>query len=190
MKKVVIVGVGALGSHVAMLLRNEAELRVVDFDKVEGRNTKSQFHGLPHLRKNKAESLKSTMNFLWATKIETIPFKLSVDNTAVLDHAALVIDCLDNGAGRRIIQGHVRKGGDESQLLHGALAPGGTFGRVIWDDLFEPDDAAEGAVTCEGGEFLPFIVLTAACVAYAAQQFLRTGKKLSFHVSPAGVMRI
>ena len=47
-KAVIVVGVGALGSHVVQLLRNaDATIRVIDFDKVEQKNVASQFHGKP-----------------------------------------------------------------------------------------------------------------------------------------------
>jgi len=202
MKNIVIVGVGALGSHVAMLLRNEALLRVIDFDRVESKNTMSQFHSKPSVGKNKTEALKSTMNFLWATKIETIPHKLSEDNVEVLDGAALVIDCLDNGAARRIVQqwcnsrDYVAKQWVEAlrepmPLLHGALAPGGNFGRAIWDkDFVIDDEASEGAPTCEAGEFLPFISVTASYIALAAQAFLQTGKQIGYQIHPANAVRI
>lgn len=202
MKRVVIVGVGALGSHVAMLLRNEAVLRVVDFDRVESKNTMSQFHGKPSAGKNKTESLKSVMNFLWAIKIDTIPFKLSEDNVEVLDGADLVIDCVDNGAARRIVQqwcnsrDYVAKQWVEAlreptPLLHGALAPGGNFGRAIWDkDFIIDDESSEGEPTCEAGEFLPFISVVSSYIALAAQTFLQTGKQVGFQVHPAGATRI
>ena len=45
MKTVVIVGVGALGSHVALLGRNwGVQLKLVDFDRIEQKNTQAQFH--------------------------------------------------------------------------------------------------------------------------------------------------
>ncbi len=53
--KVTIVGVGALGSHAALLLRNEADLKLIDFDKVDAKNTLAQFHARQSIGRNKAE---------------------------------------------------------------------------------------------------------------------------------------
>jgi hypothetical protein len=205
--KVVIVGAGALGSHTAMLLRGEAELKVIDFDRIEQKNVLAQFHAKTLVGKNKAEALKQTMNFLWGTKVEAIPHKLTSENARqMLLSAKLVIDCLDNAEGRFAIRNAIRvaktstpTGGvhldvkpseDRVACLHGALSAGGELGRVVWDDHFTIDSASEGAATCEGGEHLPFIAMTASYLAYAAQQFLRHGKKTSYHVFRYGAQAL
>jgi molybdopterin/thiamine biosynthesis adenylyltransferase len=190
MKKVVIVGVGALGSHVVQLLRNEAALTVVDFDRVEQKNVLSQFHSKPQVGKLKTDSVKATMNFLFALKVNTFSNKLVADNaTQLLGGQDLVVDCLDNGAARRVVQDFVRKNG--VPCLHGALAPDGGFGRVIWDEQFVIDDeTGQGAATCEGGEHLPFIGIVSAYIARAAQEFLTKGKKLGFSIAPSAVLAV
>ena len=191
MKTLGVVGVGALGSHVVQLLRNVgANIKVIDFDRVEQKNVQSQFHGKPHVGKAKVEAMKQTMNFLFGIKIETISNKLTKDNQSeLLGKADLVIDCLDNGAGRRVIQDYVRKLG--IPCLHGALAPDGQFGRVIWDEGFTIDDeSGVGAATCEDGEHLPFIAITSSYLAHASKVFLTKGTKVGFSISPAGTICI
>lgn len=191
MSLVTIVGVGALGSHVAQFLRNvEAELRVVDFDRIETKNVKSQFHSAPNVGKLKAPSLQQTLNFLFKVKITVIPHKLVDSNVSqLLGGSSLVLDCLDNGIARRLVQGYVRTQG--IPCLHGALAADGAFGQVIWTEDFRIDDeVGAGAATCEDGEHLPFIALVSSLMAQSAQAFLRNGKKLSFQVHPTGVISI
>ena len=198
MKKVVIVGTGALGSHVAMLLRNEAALKLVDFDRVERKNLAAQFFNKGSVGRNKAQALQGLMSLLWDTKTEMVPHKLTKDNNVeLLKDSDLVIDCLDNGEGRRAVQDFTLRytnpatGAPHVACLHGALAAEGQLGRVVWDEKFAVDDEdGPGQATCEGGEFLPFVTITAAYVAYAAQQYLKTGRKTSFQVTPAGVMKI
>lgn len=190
MKTIVIVGVGALGSHVVQFLRNvDATLRVVDFDRVEQRNVMAQFHGKPNVGKAKVQSLQQAMNFLFARKVEVVPHKL-VENNAkeILGSADLVVDCLDNGAGRRVIQGFVRA--SKVPCLHGALAADGTFGSVLWDEHFVIDDETGNGKTCEDGEHLPFIVMVSAYLAQSAQAFMKSGRKLGFNVHPGGVVKI
>lgn len=191
MKKVVIVGVGALGSHVVQFMRSipDIELTICDFDRVEQKNTLSQFHGKASLRKNKAQALKQTMDFLWGFKLNVVTAKLTKDNDEqILGGADLVIDCLDNAEARRIIQDFVRA--KKIECLHGALAGDGQYGIAEWDATFTIDEEGEaGAATCEDGEHLPFIVMTASVVAKAAQSWLQDGKRMSFSVFPMGVTR-
>ena len=192
LKTVVVVGVGALGSHLVQFLRSVPSLyiKVVDFDKVEARNTEAQFHAKASVRKNKAQALAQSMNFLFGCKLEAVPHKLTADNVEVLlGGADLVVDCLDNAASRRTVQGFVRA--QSIACLHGGLAADGTFGVVMWDKNFTIDDEPEdGAATCEGGEHLPFIATVSSRLAYAAQQYLESGMQLSYQISGAGARRV
>src|SRR5262245_30646995 len=168
MSAIVVVGVGALGSHAVQFLRGAgASIRAVDFDRVEQRNVASQFHGKPSVGKAKVVALSQAMQFLFGTKIDAVPHTLVADNAReLLGRADLVLDCLDNGEGRRIVQGFARAAG--VACLHGALAAEGSFGRVVWDESFTIDDEpGAGAPTCEDGAHLPFIALTAAYLARA-----------------------
>jgi len=190
MKTVVIVGVGALGSHVVQLLRNcGATLRVIDFDRVEQKNVSSQFHGRTGVGKSKVVSLAQTMQLLFNQKLDQVPHKLTADNVEqLLGKADLVIDCLDNGASRRVVQAYVRA--NKIHCLHGALAADGQFGHVVWDENFKIDDEpAAGAATCENGEHLPFIGISSSYLAHTAKEFLTKGVKIGFLVHSGGATR-
>jgi len=189
MKKIVLIGAGALGSHFALFARNiPAALTVVDFDRIESKNVTSQFCGKTSSGKNKAAALPQTMAFLFGTKVTGVPHRLSPDNDdAILKGADLVVDCVDNAATRRLIQAYAVRTG--TPTLHGALAAGGQYGRVVWSEHFQIDsEDGAGAATCEDGEFLPFIGLVSAYLAQAAQRFIKDGKKIGFEVSPAGTI--
>jgi predicted dinucleotide-utilizing enzyme len=188
---IVIVGVGALGSHLVQFIRNEkVDLRIVDFDRVEQKNVMSQFHGKPGVGKSKVTALQQTMDFLFKRSLQVVSHKLVENNIdALMRGSTLVVDCLDNEASRKLVQDYVRK--HNLPCLHGALAPGGEFGRAIWDEQFIIDsEAGAGAATCEDGEFLPFIALTAAYMARSVQIFLRDKRKVGFSISPAGSVAI
>jgi molybdopterin/thiamine biosynthesis adenylyltransferase len=188
---ITIVGVGALGSHLVQSLRNEqVALKVIDFDRVEMKNVASQFHFKNGVGKKKTDALKQAMQFCYGRKIETVGNKLTADNVEqLLGGADLVVDCLDNGEARRLVQGFARA--TSVPCLHGALAADGGFARVIWDEHFVIDDeTGVGAATCEDGEHLPFIQIATSYLAYAVQQFVKTGRKVGFSISPAGVEKI
>lgn len=188
---ITIVGAGALGSHVALMLRNQEEpIEVIDFDKVEQKNTLAQFHTKMGLRKNKAQALSQTLNGLFGTKVKAVPHKLTKDNWSTLfKDSKIIIDCTDNIAARTLIQDYWEE--YAVPVLHGGLSADGTFARVIWDDLFIPDaEGEEGEATCEGGEHLPFFVMAASVLAAEAQRFLKTGRKSNFQLSTYEVIKI
>lgn len=185
MKTVTLVGVGALGSHAALLLRNEAQLRLIDYDRVEQKNVLAQFHGKGSIGKYKVSSSQGLLALLFNVKVDALPREVTADNVEqLLSGSDLVLDCLDNGPGRRLVQAFIRE--KDIPCIHGALASEGQLGRVVWDADFVPDDAADGAATCRAGELLPFIGVVAAYLARAAQEFLRAGRKIGFSVTPLG----
>jgi len=189
MARIVVVGVGALGSHFLLFARNiPAQFRIVDMDRVERKNVMSQFHTNMAVGKNKADALKQAMQGLFGIKIDAVPHRLTTDNVEqLLGGADLVVDCLDNGASRKIIQNYVRAKG--IPCLHGALAPDGGFGRAVWSSNFVIDNESGGVATCEDGAHLPFITIVASHLAFAVQRFLATGEQVNFNIFPGGVSR-
>ncbi len=186
--KVVVVGAGALGSHLLLVVRNvPAEFTVIDFDRVESKNVLAQFHPRAGLGRNKAVALQQALSGLFAVKLAAVPHRLTQDNVeALLGPADLVVDCLDNAASRRVVQAFVRARG--KACLHGAVDADGTFGRVVWDASFVIDEeAAVGQPTCEGGEHLPFLVAVAAHLGLAVRRFVADGSHIGFEVHPGGV---
>ncbi len=188
MNTIVVVGVGALGSHVVQLLRNvDCKIKVVDFDRVEQRNVSAQFHAKGAVGKLKVQGLQQTMKFLFGRRIEAVSHKLVNDNIdELLNGAMVIVDCVDNGDTRRLIQGHARK--RNIACVHGALAADGSFGRVVWDEHFQVDDTpVDGAVTCEDGEHLPFIAIVSAYLAQSTIRYLKDKEQIGFQIHPGGV---
>jgi len=188
---ITIVGVGALGSHLVQLLRNEdVLLHVVDFDRVEAKNLGSQFHGLPGRSRLKVDALKAMTQYLWGQRLLTSPVKLTRNNVVqLLGKAQLLVDCLDNLEARALTQNFAKAQG--IPCVHGALAPDGSFGRVVWTDAFTIDpEGAPGQPTCENGEFLPFIALTAAHLALAIQEYLRHKRQVGYQIAPGATFRV
>jgi len=187
---ITIVGAGALGSHVALFLREEYKLKVIDFDRVKSKNVQAQFHTNMGLGKNKAKALQQTMQGMFGVTIEAVPYALTASNwSEVLMDADLIIDCTDNLAARTLCMDYWDN--YAVPVLHGCLSADGTFARVIWTEDFVPDaESEEGEATCEGGEHLPFYGAAAAYIAVESQRFLKTGKKRSFQLTPAGMVRL
>ena len=189
-KKIIIVGVGALGSHVLLNARNwDAQFKVLDFDRVEQKNTQAQMHTKMSLRHNKAQAIQKAMQGMFGLKVEAVPHKLTDDNAEkLLAGADLILDCTDNIEARRLIM----RISDFWKIptLHGSLSAAGDFSRVMWTEHFEPDAESGDGATCEDGEQLPFFALAAAHVAQEAQRFLKDGTKRSLQITPTSVMRL
>jgi hypothetical protein len=189
MKRVVIVGVGALGSHVLLFARNwDVELCIVDFDKVESKNIQSQFHTELGKGRNKAKALQLAMQGMYRRSIDALPVKLEEGNVgSVLDNASLIIDCTDNAATRQLIQVHA---GASIPCLHGCLSADGTLARAVWTEHFNVDSGGAGAATCEDGQNLPFHAMAAGMIAFAAQWYLDKGVRQSWMLTPSSLVRI
>lgn len=190
MTTVVIVGVGALGSHVALFLRSLAvSLEVIDFDRVEQKNTLAQLHGRAAVGKNKAVALQQLIGGVFGVKLAAVPHALTPENAGtLLAKASLVVDCTDNGAARRAIQAEVRR--RDVPCVHGALSADGAFARIVWDEHFVVDDASGAGATCEDGARLPFFALAAAQLASVVQRFVEAGVRQSFQLTATTLTRL
>lgn len=186
--RIVICGVGALGSTTAVLCRNlEATLAFVDFDKVESKNLLAQAFVKQSMGKNKAEALKAQLLNFHGVKTESFGVRLSKDNVETLCGGAdLIVDCFDNAASRAVLSQWARAGG--RALLHAAVSGDGTFGLVRWDERFTPDaEDHAGQPTCEGGEHLPLLGLLCATLARTIQDFVKGGVRRDSMVSLSAV---
>jgi molybdopterin/thiamine biosynthesis adenylyltransferase len=188
--RIVICGVGALGSTAVSLCRNlDVELRLVDFDRVESKNLAAQWFVKQSVGKNKAEAARLQLANFYGAKSEALGVRLVANNAAqLLADCELAVDCFDNADSRILLSEAARQRG--LPLLHGALAADGTFGLVRWDERFTADrEDAPGQATCEGGEHLPMIGLVGATLARAIQDFVRSGSRHDYSISLSGVIR-
>ena len=190
--RVLLVGAGALGSHVALFGRGlPVRWTVVDHDRIEAKNLLSQFHTRPNLGRNKAVSLKQTLFVLFSTSVEGIPHQLVDANAeALLSNQDLIIDCVDNRETRRILQAWTRAHPKVS-CIHGAVSNDGKTGQATWDEDFtiDPGPTPPGA-TCVDGAHLPFLASVAAEIVFAVQLFLETGAKRSTIVMPGARLQL
>jgi len=189
--RIVVCGVGALGSTAVSFCRNlDAELRLVDFDRVESKNLAAQWFVKPSIGKNKAEAVRLQLANFYGAKAEALGVRLRADNAAqLLDGAGLAVDCFDNADSRIVLSESARAAG--VPLVHGALAADGTFGLVRWDERFTADrEDTPGQATCEGGEHLPMIGVVGATLARAIQDFVRNGARHDYLISLSGVQRV
>jgi len=188
--RIVICGVGALGSTAVQYLRNvDAELRLVDFDRVESKNLAAQWFVKQSLGKNKAEAIRLQLANFYGAKAEAMGVRLAATNAVqLLADCGLAVDCFDNADSRLALSTAARAA--NVPLVHAALAADGTFGLVRWDERFTPDrEDAAGQATCEGGEHLPMIGLVGATLARTIQDYVRNDRRHDYMINLAGVIR-
>jgi molybdopterin/thiamine biosynthesis adenylyltransferase len=189
--KIAFCGAGALGSNAAVLCRNLAFERVlvIDFDRVESKNTLAQAFVKQSIGKNKAEALKLQLSNFWGLRVEAACVRVTKDNVdALLGSSDLVVDAFDNMTSRAILSDLARR--TKKALVHAAISADGTFGLVRWDARFTPDaEDTPGQATCEGGEHLPMIGLLSATLARAIQDFVEKNEQWDAMVTLSGVQR-
>jgi len=180
-KRIVFMGVGALGSTAVVLCRNvDADIRLVDFDRVDSKNLLSQAYVKQSVGLLKAEALKRQLYNFWGVRVEALPVRVTPENVAELCRDCdLIVDCFDNAASRRVLSAHLERvlmldlRTTPPALVHAAISADGTFGLIRWDEHFKPDaEDREGQATCEGGEHLPMIGQLGAALARLVQDFV------------------
>jgi hypothetical protein len=158
-------------------------LALADFDRVEAKNLLTQAYTRQAVGKNKAEALRLQLRTFYGVESSAFPVRLTGSNIeSVAGSAQLLVDCLDNAAGRTVVLEYARSSGTPS--VHAGLAADGTFGLVRWGERFAPDAEDEpGQATCQGGEHLPFIGLVAARLANVIAGYVRTGARVDAQIT-------
>jgi hypothetical protein len=187
--KIVFCGVGALGSTAAVLCRNlpAARLAFVDHDRVESKNLLAQAYTRQAVGRNKAEALRLQLLNFHGVRAEAYAVRIVESNVAtVADGADLLVDCLDNRAGREVLSTFARDAG--TPLVHAGISGDGSVGLVRWDERFTADEEdAPGQATCAGGEHLPMIGQISAALARVVQDFVTDGTRRDVLVTLAAV---
>jgi len=176
--RIVFGGAGALGSTAIWFCRNlDVEFAVVDFDRVESKNTLAQAFTRQAIGKNKAEALKLLLKSYFGKNVDAFGVRLAEDNVEALCKSAdLLVDAFDNAASRRLLSAFARS--LNIPLVHAAMNADSTFRIIRWDELFEADEEErEAQATCEGGAHLPFIGVLGATLARVIQDFVTSGTK-------------
>lgn len=180
--KVVICGVGALGSNLAdnLLRQGFADLTIIDFDRVEDHNIGTQRYGRTDVGAVKVEALRNLMFRTVGVETTAIKDKLTKDNAKkLLKGAEVLVDCFDNSEARQILQDHARA--NKIQCLHAGL--NADYAEVIWDDTYKvPKDADEGD-SCEYPMARNIIMYAVVTVSEALVEYLLTGVRRSHTIT-------
>jgi len=193
MKKILILGVGAIGSWLtenlaADLPLNEYEVTVMDWDIIEERNVRvnTQNYLQSQVGSSKVEALQYNVYKALQREILIVNEKLTRDNAWMLDEYDLVIDCFDNADSRNIVQltwelmANGNDAGNYWGLLHVGFSDKLTF-ELSWSDHYpKQEDINNETDVCELAGVGSFIKLVAALTSLTVQEYLQHLTKKEF----------
>jgi molybdopterin/thiamine biosynthesis adenylyltransferase len=172
---VCVCGAGALGSLLADNLARQGAWprRVIDRDRVEEQNVGTQLYGESDVGGRKVDVLRTRLFRSVGLEIEAVAKELTERNArTLLKGAGLVVDTLDNAAGRRLVQEHSRALG--IPCLHVGLFD--DYAEVIWDEGYcVPDEAADDL--CEYPLARNLVLMAVALASEAVIRFLLDGTR-------------
>ncbi len=182
-RPVTVCGAGALGGNLAETLARMGfeRLKVIDQDRVEGRNLSTH----PYLRAEvgapKARALANTLYRAVGAKIEPMVVELTAANAAnLLQGSALVVDAFDNQAARAAVSAAARELG--IPCLHVGFSADGLYGSGVWEPGYQvPQDTLEDP--CDYPLTRPLALLVAAAAAEVLAGHLLHGSKRGFEVT-------
>ncbi len=187
MKKILILGTGALGSNlaanIAADLRNEVDITVLDYDTVEERNVQAgtQFYMRDQIGMKKTEALQYNIYKWFGKQIEILTEMLNDEVWFTNRHTEydLVIDCFDNENSRQLVQDYFSLNTLDFNLLHCGFSDQMTF-EVCWAEHYEvPEDKNNAKDVCEMLGAGSFIKMAAGAAAYAVNTYIFAGQKIN-----------
>ena len=180
--RIVLCGAGAIGSQLAdnLARHGAANLRVIDRDRVEERNIGTQIFDRSEIGAPKAETVAARV--FRATGAEIESFNKTLDEKTVaklLRGADVVVDCLDNSAGRALLTDYCRA--CNLNCLH--LGVNTDYGEAKWNENYlVPDDVATiGA--CDYPLARNLLLLVVAVGSESLLQWLWTNEKHDWSVT-------
>jgi molybdopterin/thiamine biosynthesis adenylyltransferase len=168
-------GTGALGSLLAdNLARQGVRLaKVIDRDRVEEHNVGSQLYGESDVGGWKVEVLRSRLFRAVGAEVEAVAKELTERNArSLLKGSGLVLDTLDNSAGRQLVQDQCRA--LKIPCLHAGLFA--DYAEVVWDEHYRVPRDVAGDV-CDYPLARNLVVLAVAIASEAVIRFLLDGSR-------------
>lgn len=111
-KRVAIIGVGTIGSHLALTLaRMGVALTLYDHDTIEEHNLATQSYGAADIGKLKVNAVKDQIEAMGVLTCEVVPNQFTSDSddqrSFIKETYAMVVSCVDSIDARREIASHL-----------------------------------------------------------------------------------
>ncbi len=183
--KIVLLGVGALGSWLLDLLARQGftSITIVDFDKVDDTNFGTQNYGARERGREKVAIAARNLYLRLGVSVEAISQKVTAKNVnKILKDADLVVDLFDNHESRNLVRDHCADKG--INCLHAGMSHDG-FAEVEWNENYRahpvPVEQDDTDVPCEYPLASNLVHITVGLVSEIITRFVDTGVKESVH---------
>lgn len=177
-KKLVVMGVGALGSFVTDLLARQGydSITVVDRDKVERANFGTQNYGKSDI--GRAKALQCAQNIMKRIGVNVTPMVKDVDDRnirPIIKDADLVVDLFDNAVSRK----HVKEACELLNIpcIHAGMASIGYF-EVIWNESYRIPNGPSDNAPCDYPLASNLVMLCAASLAEVVNRYVDEKQKI------------
>ncbi len=183
-KRIIILGCGALGSNLvsslAIDLRKEVAITVLDYDKVEPRNYQAgtQWYKKDQNGKSKAQMLALNAYYWLNTEVSTIEDVFGNHNAELLKNYDLVVDCFDNYDARKVVYDFCKE--HKISCLHIGFSPNKTF-EISWNQHYTPpSDNLKGFDICELAGASAFIKMVSSLGSLVIEEYVSSGVQKEF----------
>lgn len=176
MNHIVLLGAGALGSHIAMqLAAPDQHWMLIDDDRVAEDNILTSAYSSEHISILKVHALEE-MLIRKCNQIEVDARPTRMEWGTLWSERDIVLDCFDNAASRRLTIG-------VNHCLHVAVSPE-RIGVIHWEGIFQHADTSEeaGQHICTHQVGQQIIQLTATVAVGVVREYLSTGRKRNITV--------
>ncbi|HEY7341991.1 MAG TPA: ThiF family adenylyltransferase [Ktedonobacterales bacterium] len=180
--RLVLCGVGALGSHLAehLLRQGVRQLTVIDFDRVEQHNLGTQSYEESDIGAFKVDALRARCYRATGVEIAVVSQPLTERNAAkLLRNADLVLDTFDTSASRRLVTESCATLG--CPCLH--LGMSADYGEVHWNEGYRVPSDVVAPDVCAYPLARNLVLLVVALGAEVALRFLLAGQRENYSLT-------
>ncbi len=182
--KILICGVGAIGSNLAELLavdlKGNHEITILDRDVVEERNVTpgTQRYTPEQVGLAKIEALQYNIYKWHEQNVDIRGEEISEKSSSPFYSFDLVLDCFDNTRSRGTLQTDWQFSSSGTPLLHVGFSDEFTFA-IEWAEHYKvPSDITSGFDICEMPGAAAFVTSVASLAALVVQEYLATNRKM------------
>lgn len=152
---------------------------LVDDGRVEAHNVSNSVYTTRDIGAQKVQALAGHL-YVKNEEIKSIPLFVTVEPKH-LWYADVIVDTFDNAEARKSTIRY-------DHTIHAGVSEAKSAD-IMWNDIYDPHEdthpRGENPV-CTHHLGAPIILLTASLTAWSVQQYIATGKRLNYHITPAG----